>query len=145
LLLRRANEADVIRFCGVATARRFFERFPDWYGEVGERNGAIHGFGGCGWDLKGRCWVFCCSDGYRAGKTAHGAALSLLADLKTVVTTIYAWRDDYVTSERWLRRLGFRHMDNIDGEEVWSWTPQPEETAVGQDAEGATWVSSPQS
>ena len=119
--LRRVVDRDIERFYGPLRAAAFLEKYPVYYMDLGERNGAIYGMGGVCWDRDGKCWAFCSVPPRRYAVTLHRAASDILASAKEVNDAIFAYREDNDTSERWLRHFGFQYTHNDGDVEVWAW------------------------
>lgn len=121
--LRAGTDVDLYRFGG-DQADWVIARFPEREILVAERNGAVIGLGSILWDVRGHCWVFFDALTLRYRKTMHQQALLLMAGLKETEDVIYGWREERLTSSRWLTRLGFRYAGYVDEEtglEVWRW------------------------
>lgn len=118
--LKIATDADFWRFYGQEPPSR-------WLGVVGERRGALIGFGAVLWDDQGRAWGFFERRARVSAVTMHRAAVRTLAALReSGEAAVHTLCDRAVPdAEKWLARLGFKPDADLSNEkrEVWTWHP----------------------
>jgi hypothetical protein len=114
--LRPATDDDWYVFTGQTPPKA-------WFGYVYENDFMILGLGGFFSSLDGRWWMtFRRAPGARQTKSAHTAALRLVALAAEAGITLHALADDRVDgAQKWIERLGFRATEEqIEGYTVWA-------------------------